>query len=71
MRSVIVPNTLREAIYAKVDAAIAEQPAAAPDREYFYGVLLDYYDEHGAIPDFTLKARVLSSRECEPQQADK
>jgi hypothetical protein len=30
---------------------------------YFYGVLLDYYDEHGVIPDFTLKARVLSERD--------
>lgn len=63
MKSVIVPNSLRDAIYDKVDAAIAEQPAAEPDREYFYGVLLDYYDEHGVIPDFTLKARILSERD--------
>lgn len=54
---VIVPNELRDAIYEKVDAAIVEQPAAKQDREYFYEVLLNYFNEHGVIPDFTLKAR--------------
>jgi len=62
MSFVIVPNALRDAIYAKVDAAIAGAPDAAPDRDYFYGVLLDYFNEHGVIPDFELKARVLSER---------
>lgn len=62
MSWVIVPNGLRDAIYAKVDAAIVEAPDAAPDREYFYGLLLDYYNEHGVVPEFTLKARVLSER---------
>lgn len=63
MNFVIVPNSLRDAIYAKVDAAIAEAPAAADDREYFYGVLLDYFHEHGVIPTFELKAKVLSERQ--------
>jgi hypothetical protein len=59
--SYIVPHTLSEAIYKKVDAALKDQPDAAPDREYFYGILLDYYNEHGVIPDFTLKVRILST----------
>lgn len=57
MRMVIVPNQLRDAIYTKVDAAIAEFPGAVADREYFYNVLLDYFDEHGEIPEFTLNRK--------------
>lgn len=63
MRCVIVPNSLSEAIYAKVDAAIALVPAAAPDREFFYERILTYFDEHGEIPEFTLAAKVLSETE--------
>ena len=62
MSFVIVPNYISEAIYAKVDAAIAGAPDAAQDREYFYGVLLRYFNDHGEIPDFELKAKVLSER---------
>lgn len=58
MSFVIVPNSLRDAIYAKVDAAIAGVPDAAPDREYFYSVLLDHFNEHGEIPEFTLEKKV-------------
>ena len=54
----IVPNVLRDSIYAKVDAAITKAPGAGVDREPFYGVLLDYFDEHGVIPDFELKAKM-------------
>lgn len=62
MAMFIVPNSLRDAIYAKVDAALVDAPAAAPDREFFYGELLNYFNEHGEIPDFELKAKVLSSQ---------
>jgi hypothetical protein len=51
---VIVPNELAAAIYAKIDAALVDCPDAAPDREAFYGQLLDYFDEHGVIPAFSL-----------------
>jgi hypothetical protein len=54
MRMVIVPNELAAAIYAKIDAALVDCPDAAPDREAFYGQLLDYFDEHGVIPAFSL-----------------
>ncbi len=55
MKMVIVPNELREAIYARVDRAIALSPDAYVDRESFYQHLLAFYDEHGYIPEFTLE----------------
>ena len=51
---VIVPDSLRDAINKKLDAALAECPDAEKDREHLYGQLLDYFNEHGVIPDFTL-----------------
>ena len=69
MRTVIVPNYISDAIYAKVDAAIAMQPAAAPDRDYFYGILLNYFDAHCGIPDFALKAR--AERDAAKQEEPK
>lgn len=56
----IVFNDLRDAIYAKVDAAIADHPDAAPDRDYFYYKILDHFDQHGVIPEFTLQKREAS-----------
>ena len=58
-KMVIVPNDLRDAINTKLDAAIAElpepdRPFAEKDREFLYSQLLDAFDEHGVIPDFTL-----------------
>jgi hypothetical protein len=54
MPIVIVPNTLRDAITAKLDAAYVEVPEAEKERELHYQVLLDYFYEHGVLPDFTL-----------------
>ena len=51
---VIVPDSLRDAINVKLDAAIAEVPDAEKDREVLYGQLLGYFDEHGVVPDFSL-----------------
>ncbi|HXI85335.1 MAG TPA: hypothetical protein VNL17_14735 [Verrucomicrobiae bacterium] len=55
MKIVIVPNELRDAINAHLDAAIARAPGAEMDREYFYSVLLAFFDENGYLPDFTLE----------------
>lgn len=55
MRLVIVPNELRDAINQKLDAALAKYPEAAQGREELYSQLLSYFDEHGALPDFTLR----------------
>lgn len=54
MKMVIVPNELRDAINAKLDAAISKCPDAEQDREALYSQLLAYFDEHGEIPDFDL-----------------
>jgi hypothetical protein len=51
---VIVPNDIRDAINAKLDAAILAVPDAAKDRDALYEQLLDYFDQHGVVPDFTL-----------------
>lgn len=59
---VIVPDTLSAAINAKLDAAIAECPGAAPDRDALYHDLLAYFDEHGEVPDFTLGKRASQER---------
>jgi hypothetical protein len=57
MRLVIVPDALRQAIHAKIDAALLSLPAeAAAHREQFYSELLAYYDERGSIPSFTVAA---------------
>jgi hypothetical protein len=54
MTFVIVPNVLRDEIYRRIDAALAETPDAAPDREIFYEALLSHFHQHGAIPEFSL-----------------
>ena len=51
---VIVPNQLRDTIYQKIDEQIKLTPDALPERENLYYQLLDYYDENGTIPDFSL-----------------
>jgi hypothetical protein len=52
---VIVPNSLRDAINEKLDAAIAICPQAEKERDALYHRLLEYFDEHGVIPDCELK----------------
>jgi hypothetical protein len=54
---VIVPDSLRDAINAKLDAEIAKHPDAAADREILYGQLLDYFNALGVLPDFTLERK--------------
>lgn len=51
---VVVPNHVRDAIKAKIDAQLMMNPDAASERKRIYEQLLRYYDEHGTVPDFTL-----------------
>ena len=53
----IVPNHVRDAINAKLDAALAQVPDAIKDRDHLYNLLLAYFDKHGDIPDFDLVPR--------------
>lgn len=47
----IVPNVLADAIDAKLDAALAECPEAEKHRDVWFKELLNYFNEHGEIPD--------------------
>lgn len=64
MRCVIVPNELRDAIHKKIDeAAVGLPPAFEENREAIYQTVLEYYDEHGVIPDFKLQAAPASGQD--------
>lgn len=51
---VVVPDDLYDAIQAKLDDAFKDCPGATKDRDFLYHELLNYYNEHGIIPDFSL-----------------
>jgi len=55
MNCLIVPNSLHDAIHAAIDAALAGRPCAADERSSIYQTVLEYFDRHGRLPDFTLK----------------
>ena len=54
MSLVIVPNALSDAINAKLDMAYQDQPEAAVDRDLHYRALLEYFADHGVIPEFKI-----------------
>ena len=54
---VIVPDTLSNAINAKLDAEIAKWPDAAKDRDALYEQLIWFFSKYGHVPDFTLEPK--------------
>ncbi len=54
MRCVIIPNEVRDAINSALDREIAKCPDAEKDREVLYAQLLNYFDEHGELPEFSI-----------------
>lgn len=50
----IVPNYVRDALQAAIDKALDGRPIEADEREHVYCMILEYYSEHGVIPDFSL-----------------
>lgn len=54
---IAVPNELRDAINAAIDAVIKEFPDAEGERADFYDSLLAHYDKHGVIPEFKIVPR--------------
>lgn len=54
MSLVIVPNIVADQINEKLFLAYQDCPEAEIDREYHYQLLLEYFDKHGHLPDFTL-----------------
>ena len=55
MKFAVIPNALRDAIQLKLTEQIKIHPDAEKDRDVLYHKLLNFYDLHGYIPDFTLK----------------
>jgi len=53
----IVPNVLSNAIYERIDKQLEEVPVLKAQRENIYDDLLSYFNEHGVIPEFTLKEK--------------
>jgi len=51
----LIPETLNKAINDKLDSELLKQPEAIVDRDLYYNQILHYYNEHGAIPDFTIE----------------
>lgn len=51
----VVPNVLGNEIDRRLDAAIAEEPDAEKDREHLRSTLIEYYAQHGVIPDFSVR----------------
>lgn len=54
----IVPNTLSEKLYQMIDDQLEKMPELKKDRENIYHDLLNYYDEHGVIPDFKIEPKI-------------
>ena len=54
---VVIPTTLHDAINEKLDTAIKACPGAEVDRDELYSIILGYVDEHGCLPNFTIKKR--------------
>jgi hypothetical protein len=50
----VVYDRLAQLINESIDRELAGRPCSDEDREYFFLLLLDYYDEHGAVPEITL-----------------
>lgn len=54
---VIVPNYLKRELESRLDEQIILHPGAKKDREALYQQLLDYVNEYGVIPDFSLSPK--------------
>lgn len=57
----IIPTALVGALNKRLDEEITKHPEAARDRDIFYRQLLDYVNEHGIVPDFSLVRRALEA----------
>lgn len=55
MKLVIVPNGLSDAIYAKIDDKFKGITITEIERKAHFDTLLDFYDQHGFVPDFEVK----------------
>mgnify|MGYP000305380990 CR=1 FL=1 len=53
----VIPTDILEKVDKLLDEQIALVPDAAKDRETLKSSILDYVDEHGVIPQFSIERR--------------
>ncbi len=53
----IVPTYIHDAIHAAIDTALDGRILLDEEREMIYSQLLDHFNDHGLIPQFTLKEK--------------
>lgn len=64
----IVPDFVSDAINAALDKALDGQPEEAKQcRPHLYRQLLDYYNEHGTLPEFSIQKADKDSSRQSPQ----
>ena len=54
---VILPNHIAAEIDRRLDEAIAECPGSEVERADLRAVLVGYFNEHGALPEFVIARR--------------
>lgn len=57
MPTVIVPNSLSEELYKRIDAQLALHPDLAGERETIFSQLLEHFDRTGQVPDFKIERK--------------
>ena len=51
----IIPDYVSDEIDRRLEAALAETPAAEKDRQQLRAQLVSYFVDHGMVPDFSLE----------------
>lgn len=59
----VLPNRIGDEIDRRLDAELAKVPAASKDRDALRSELVEYFAEHGVIPDFSLARKQSSNGE--------
>lgn len=54
MKTVILPNSLRDEINAAIDAALKGRVCSDDERRSIFAQLLSYVDAYGVLPEFSL-----------------
>lgn len=54
---VVVPSHVEDRINLVLDVALFDCPEAVSERDVLFQQLLEHYDEHGEIPQFSIAKR--------------
>jgi hypothetical protein len=52
---IVVPDALYNAIHKRLDEEFQKFPDAEKDRDHLYHQILEFFSEHGFLPEFTLE----------------